>query len=127
MRVHELAVGDRVGVARMANRYGPDMSIGLYRVIKKNRVRIVLERETDGYQVHFSARFGYRLMGQGQVDYDTYVESVEAQQAREARKAQRAELVCVWDQLEQAARRRQLGQAQELLTRVQQLETEYYA
>ena len=126
MRVRELAVGDRVGVARMANRYGPDMSIGLCRVIKKNQVRIVLERETDGYQVHFSARLGHRLMGQGQVDYDTYVESVEEQQAREARQAQRAELVRAWEQLEQATKRRRLAQAQELLTRVQQLETEYY-
>lgn len=127
MRVRELEVGQRVGVAVMASSYGPDRSLGIFRVTKKNKVRIVLERETDGYQVQFSARLWHRLLGDGQVSYNTYVESVEAQQAREQHKAKRDEIRQAWTQFEQATKGRQIAELQVLLDQIQQLESELEA
>lgn len=122
MRVRELEVGQRVGVAVMASSYGPDRSLGICRVTKKNKVRIVLERESDGFQVQFSTRLGHRLLGEGRVGYNTYVESVESQQSREQRSAQREKINQVWSHVEQATKRRRTAEIRDLLDQIQQLD-----
>lgn len=125
MKVRELEVGQRVGVAVMANNYGPDRSLGICRVVKRNKVRIVLERETDGHQFSFSSRYGHRLLGDGAVSYNTYVEPVEYQESREQRNLKREELDRAWSDLERAARRHNMREVLEITDRIKNLEFEF--
>lgn len=124
MKVRELEVGQVVGLARMANGYGPDRSLGICRVTKRNKIRIVLTRESDGYEFSFSARYAYRLLGDGQVDYDTYVESVESQEIREQRLVKRSEIESAWAELERATKRRKMTEVREALAKIKDLEAE---
>lgn len=125
MKVRELEVGQVVGVAKMANGYGPDRSLGICRVTKRNKIRIVLTRETDGYEFSFSARYAYRLLGDGQVDYDTYVESAESQEIREKRLVKREELDRAWSDLERAARHHNMREVLEITDRINNLQFEF--
>lgn len=80
MDPRNLAVGDIVVVARQPGRFmlSTDRFLGTCRVVKKNKVRVVLVRDSDGHVFNFSARFGELMLGGGKLSYDVYVEAVQA-------------------------------------------------
>lgn len=82
MDVRKLEVNDVVAVARMKS-FGGDISLGTAKVVKKNKVRITVERINDGYQWNFSAKSGLLILGEGRLDGDVFVESIEYQKRRE--------------------------------------------
>lgn len=91
MDPRKLAVGDIVGVVRIPGVvFDEDRSLGICQVTKKNKVRIVLVRESDGHVFNFSARYGELILGGGRLSNDVCVETVQ-EQARRVERAARAE------------------------------------
>lgn len=89
MDPRKLAVGDIVGVVRIPGIvFDEDRSLGICRVIKKNKVRIALRRNSDGHVFNFSARYGELILGGGRLSNDVYVESAQEQARRVERAAQ---------------------------------------
>lgn len=90
MDPRNLAVGDIVGVVRIPGVvFDEDRSLGICCVVKKNKVRIVLARESDGHVFNFSARYGELILGGGKLSYDVYVETVQEQARRVEQAADR--------------------------------------
>ena len=100
--ISTLKVGDRVGVAR----YGTwrSRSEGVYTVVKTNKVKIVVERETDRYQREFSVKKNLELGTQSRgFLYTAFLESLEdTNQRAEANNRERARNE-LWNRAQQAA------------------------
>lgn len=100
LNVSELKIGDRVGVAR--NGTWRSRSEGVYTVVKANKVKIVVERETDRYQREFSVKKNRESGTQDRGYYTAFLESLEdANQRAEANNRERARNE-LWKRAEQA-------------------------
>lgn len=95
----DVKVGDRVAVARSGS--WSTHSEGVYRVVKADRVKLILQRESDQYQRIFSVKKN-REMGP-----DTYraafLESIEEMEQRQAALAHRRALTEAWGLVQTAA------------------------
>lgn len=96
-----LKVGDQVAVARSGG--WSIMNEGVYRVVKINKVKIVVERVSDCYQREFSVK---RRCEMGSTDRyrSACLETVAEQEARIERRQQEAAKRQAWSAVEQAAR-----------------------
>ena len=101
LNISTLKVGDRVGVAR--NSAWRSRSEGVYTVVKTNKVKIVVERETDCYQREFSVKKNREIGTQDRGFYTAFLESLEDMNQRaEADNRERARNE-LWNRAEQAA------------------------
>lgn len=98
MDARELEVNDMVAVARIRT-FGSDISLGTAKVVKKNKVRITVERITDGYQWNFSAKSGLLILGGSRLDGDVFVEPIESQKRREEYDELRKKRTFIIDQI----------------------------
>lgn len=96
-----LKVGDEVGVARTGS--WNIHSEGIYTVVKANKMKIVVQRVSDGYQREFSVK---RRCEAGASDRyrGAYLESVETKRARDAQQQREREVRSAWAAVEQAGR-----------------------
>ena len=96
-----LKVGDEVGVARTGS--WDVHSEGVYVVVKANKMKLVVQRKTDGYERVFSVK--RRCEADASDRYRAaYLESVADLQQREARKQREREVRSAWAAVEQAGR-----------------------
>lgn len=114
-------VGDTVSVAR----YGSwnVMSQGTYLVVKADKVKVVLQRVSDGYERTFSVRTGLEKskLKSSYVDRNTFVETVAEMEAREARvNAERARKQA-WNNVEAAAKNNNLEALREAVAALEAL------
>ena len=114
LNISTLKVGDKVGIYRSGS--WNVHSEGIYVVNKVNKVRIVLGRESDGYEREFSARTGiekgserYRSAG---------IESVQEQMDRKATQQRARDISAAWSLIEHAAKNSNLT---DLLEKVEEL------
>lgn len=96
-----LKVGDQVAVAYPGG--WSIMNQGVYRVVKANKMKVIVERITDGYLREFSVK---RRCEMGALDRfrAAYLETVAEQEARIERRQQEAAKRQAWSAVEQAAR-----------------------
>lgn len=121
MDVRTLDVGDQVAVFRPLRR-GNILNLGTCKVTKKNKVRIVLTRETDGYEFVFSAKSSDRILSGGGRDYETSVLPVEVAERHEEQQIKSAEKALHFRNLEIAAARRNLDECKELIAKIEELD-----
>lgn len=104
--LNELKVGDKVGIAR--NGSWSVRSEGVYVVAKADKVKVVLQRESDKYERTFSAKTGDE---KGSTKYrSAFLETVEAQEARNKAQAREQEVQTAWRALEAAVAKKDLGE-----------------
>ena len=99
MNYTTLKTGDKVAVARSGS--WSTHREGIYTVIKANKVKIVVQREHDGYLREFSVA---RRCEMGATDRyrAAYLESVEVNAARDAHMSREREIRAAWRDIEQA-------------------------
>ena len=101
----ELNVGDKVTVARYRNFGGVSLQ-GIYDVVKVDKMKVVLRRESDGYERVFSVKTGIE---KGSSRYKSaIIESLEDNDEREVQRAQLAKLNESWTNVQNAAGRKNL-------------------
>lgn len=110
-----LKVGELVAVARGGG--WSTFSEGLYRVVKINKMVVVVQRERDAYERTFSVKLR-REKGDGDRYRSAYLESVADQQQREAQYAREREVNAMWKDAERAAVTRNLAALKELVDKL---------
>lgn len=96
MDISKLCAGDRVAVARHGS-----WSVhreGIYMVVKADKVKIVLERESDGYVRTFSTKTGIERGGIR--SRPAFIETVSEYEAREEQLSKERKIRDLWDELE---------------------------
>ena len=105
LNISTLKVGDKVGIYRSGS--WTIHSEGIYAVKKVNKVRIILGRESDGYEREFSARTG---LEKGSERYrSASLETVQEQMDRKLGEQQKRAENAAWEQVETAAKRKDLA------------------
>lgn len=61
IRASTLVIGESYGIGRCYGYHGDMQFSGIYRVVKRDKTKVVLERTTDGYQRRFSVKTGNEL------------------------------------------------------------------
>jgi hypothetical protein len=107
-----LAVGQEVAVSRGSNRR--IYHEGVYTVVKVDKLRAVLERNSDGLTREFSIKRGVEL------STSPFIESVEKMQQRQARHAAERGLQQTWADAEQAARNKDLTALMDIVAKLSQ-------
>lgn len=120
MDVRTLNVGDTVAVFKPLRR-GNIQNFGACRVTKKNKVRIVLTRDADGYEFVFSARHGDRISKWGR-DYETSVMPVKVAERYEEKQTKSAMKALHFRNLEIAAARGSLAECKDLIAKIEELD-----
>ena len=99
-------VGQEVAVIRYGN-WGGILQQGRYRVTKSNKVRVHLQRISDGYERVFSAKTGVE---QGSTRYrSSEIVSVERYNAIEATRLRDATLRDAWNTVQEAAKNKNIA------------------
>jgi len=94
-----LKVGDRVAIARFGSWL--TSSQGAYLVKNVNKVRVVVARETDGYERTFSTRTGVE---KGSERYHSaFIETIAEMEARAAADQKTRDFTAAWAAVEKAA------------------------
>lgn len=101
-----LKVGDQVAVARSGG--WSIMNEGVYRVVKVNKVKVVVERVSDGYQREFSVKRRCEMKSNDHYRAG-YLETVAAQEARIEAREREAAVRNAWRKVETAAAQRDLN------------------
>jgi len=120
MDVRTLNLGDVVAVFRPLRR-GNISSFGACKVTKKNKVRIVLTRETDGHEFAFSAKHGDLMYSGGHRCYETSVMPVESAERHEAEMEKKRERFAMFRSLEAAASSNDLEACKEIMAKLEVL------
>ena len=96
-----LKVGDEVSIARTGS--WSIHSDGIYKVVKINKIKVFVQRVSDGYERVFSVK---RRCEAGASDRyrSAYLESVETKRARDAQQQREREVRSAWAAVEQAGR-----------------------
>jgi hypothetical protein len=105
LNLNTLQVGQKVAVAR----YGSwtIMSEGVYIVAKADKVKVVVKRESDGYERTFSVKKGTE---KGSTRYHSaFLESIEDRDARIVKKNAENEVRLAWSKAEQAAQSKNIS------------------
>jgi hypothetical protein len=101
-----LQVGQQVAVAQ--NGSWTIQNQGVYRVTKVNKVKVVVERVSDGYQREFSVRRRQELTKYDAGYHTAFLESVEDQERRIQQKIHEQAIRAAWAAVEQAGRDRNM-------------------
>lgn len=101
MDYSKLAVGDQVAVARMGS--WDVHSEGVYTVVKADKIKVIVQREGDGYERTFSVKKRSE-MGKDDRYRAAYLEPVADKAARDALQQRRRDVNRAWSAAEQAAR-----------------------
>ena len=111
-----LNIGQEVAVARSGN--WSTSSQGVYKVIKLDKVKLVLERE-DGVQRSFSVKTKKELG----VSYDSksFVETLGDKLKRDAEQYRQQKLASAWVNLQQAAQGKDLNKIKQSLAELENL------
>ena len=114
-----LQVGQEVAVTR-ANNWSTS-SQGIYKVIKVNKVKVVLERE-DGVQREFSVKTKKELG----ISYDSksFIETLGDKLKRDAEQYRQQKLSTAWVNLQQAAQGKDLNKIKQSMAELEQLGVE---
>lgn len=106
MGTFEIEVGQEVGVAQTGA--WKTRSQGIYKVVKKDKVKIVVQRLSDGYERKFSAK-DFCEFGATSKYTAAHLESVADQLERNKEQSNKAALENAWGSLESAARAKDLA------------------
>ena len=114
-----LQVGQEVAVIR-ANNWSTS-SQGIYKVIKVNKVKVVLERE-DGVQREFSVKTKKELG----ISYDSksFIETLGDKLKRDAEQYRQQKLGIAWVNLQQAVQGKDLNKIKQSMAELEQLGVE---
>lgn len=113
-----LKVGQEVAIARVGS--WRVFSEGVYTVVKVDKIKIVLRRNSDNYERTFSVKRKCE-MGRGDPWRSSYLESVEDMEKREAQYAAERDRASAWSTAEQAARDKNLAALQEAVAKLTRL------
>lgn len=107
-----LKVGQEVAVGRTGS--WRVMHEGIYVVSKADKLKVVLKRNSDGYERTFSVK---RRCEKGCEGYYTspFIESVDDYLKRQAKYDKERDMRDAWDKLEQAARNKSMDAVKEAL------------
>ena len=112
-----LKVGDIVAIASSGS--WRIFEHGHYRVIKVNKVKVVVERVSDGYVRNFSVRKHVEIGGGGY--YQSFLETVDEQAARIAAREKEAAIRASWETVEQAARDKNFAALQQAMANLESM------
>ena len=113
-----LNVNDTVAVARPGS--WQIHSEGIYRVVKVNKLKVVVERESDGYQRVFSVKRRCEMCA-GSHYRAAYLESVDSMLKREAQLQRERDVRAAWADVEQAGRVKSWTALQAAVSKLQKL------
>lgn len=113
-----LKVGDDVAVARTGS--WDTHCEGTYTVTKTNKMKIVVQRKSDGYERVFSVKRRCELSATSRY-HSAFLESVEDQQTRQAKKAAERELRNTWKLAENAATNKDLATLRQLVDKLAEI------
>lgn len=112
----KLAVGEEVAVSRSGN--WRTHNEGVYTVVKANKLKIVLQRVSDGYTREFSVKRRVEL-GKMETRWSSpFIETVADMEKREAQYAAERDRKQAWSDLEQAARDRSPAKVREAMAKL---------
>ena len=112
-----LKVGQEVAIARTGT--WRIFSEGVYTVVKANKLKVVVRRNSDGYERTFSVKRKCE-MSQEASYRAAYLESVEDMRLREAQYAAQRDRASAWTAAEQAARDKNLAALREAVAKLEQ-------
>ena len=118
LKYADLTVGQEVAVSRSLGGWSIH-NAGVYVVSKANKLKVVLQRVSDGYTREFSVKREAEL-GRYNGGRDAFIESVADMQRREARYAAERNRKQAWIDAEQAARDRNLDQLRAMVAKLEQ-------
>ena len=113
LRLESVKVGQVVSVANSGG--WTTRSEGLYTVVKANKLRVEVCRNTDAYKRTFSVKRGVELCGAGYKNHRVYLETPESAAARDARTKLEQERKNAWAVVESATARRNYAAVQEAM------------
>jgi hypothetical protein len=114
----ELTVGQEVAVSRSGN--WRTHNEGVYKVVKANKLKVVVQRISDGYIREFSVKRGVEL-GKSETRWSSpFIETVAEMQRREATYAAERDRKQAWADAEQAARNKDLDALKDIVDRLSQ-------
>jgi len=95
---------------------------GTYKVIKTNKLKVVLQRVSDGYTREFSVKRKAELgRFESRVWNRSFIESIEDMKRRQAVYTAERDLKSLWSKVEDAARSKDLASVKELVSKIEQL------
>jgi hypothetical protein len=99
LNISTLVPGNRVSIRHH------ETSQGVYVVAKANKMKVVLKRESDGYERHWSVKRDTELATEGRkyVDRYTWLETVEDMEARNVARIRETARRNAWADVEKAA------------------------
>lgn len=114
-----LQEGQQVAVSRSGN--WRTNNEGIYTVVKVNKMKVVLQRESDGYTREFSVKRRVEL-GRNESRWSSpFIETVAAMQEREAQYAAERNRKQIWVDAEQAARDKDLAKLKDIVAKLEQM------
>lgn len=113
-----LTVGQKVAVARTGSWRTSDE--GIYTVVKANKVKVVVARDTDGYERTFSVKKRVEMNNTSHY-YSAYLETVEEQQARIDRRLNEGKIRNAWLNVEKAAASKNLEDLRKYMAELEAL------
>ena len=119
----ELQVGQRVAISRWGNWRAT--SQGIYIVAKVNKLKVVLKRESDGYERVWSVKRNVEIgtygVGKGEkyVERNTFIESIESMEARNVKRQHEAMVNGLWRDVEEAAKRKNMTALKDLIAQLE--------
>ena len=117
----ELKVGQRVSLARYGS-WGHVSTQGTYIVVKVNKLKAVLNRESDGYERTFSVKRNCEVkawLNGKDYDNNTFIESLEQAAARQEVQHKVAKINGLWRELESAASGKRLETVKNVLAELE--------
>ena len=114
-----LAVGQEVAVSR-SGRWRTHNE-GVYKVVNANKLKVVLERVSDGYVREFSVKRQVEL-GKMETRWSSaFIETVAEMQRREAAYAAERDRKQTWADAEQSARDKDLAKLKVIVAKLEQM------
>jgi uncharacterized protein YceH (UPF0502 family) len=114
-----LKEGQYVAVSRTGN--WRTHNEGVYRVVKANKLKVVLERQVDGYTREFSVKRRVEL-GKNESRWSSpFIEAVADMEKREAQYAAERDRKQTWSEAEQAARDKDLAKLKVIVAKLEQM------
>jgi len=118
LAVSSLVLGQEVAIGR-SGQWGTTNWQGVYTVSKVNKMKVVLARNTDGYERTFSVKRNSQIpKTPGGYADNVYIASVTDMDADTVARAERRIRDGIWADLEQAAKRKDLQLAVSLMAQL---------
>jgi hypothetical protein len=115
----KLVVGQEVAVSRCGSWHTHNE--GVYTVVKANKLKVVLQRVSDGITREFSVKRGVEL-GKGDSRWSSsFIETVADMQHREAQYAEERERRRTWEEAAQAVRNKDLTLLKDIVAKLSQV------